>query len=103
MTREPLRVLRWEDPPPSEGSARAARRKPTGSKYDQIAEQLRQRPGVWAVVLESSVGIAGGLTTHIRLGQISCFTPTGDFEATSRHRGDSAVVYARYVGDEDGA
>jgi hypothetical protein len=93
-------VLRWEDPPKSEAAERwyTTRR----SKLSPVADALRDQPGRWAVVFEGPHGRATGMATHIRLGQVRCFTPTGDFDATTRRVGATSVVYARYVG-EDGA
>lgn len=98
MASEPMEVLRWEDPPPATVERRTPK-KTTRSRLEPIAEQLRGRPGEWAVVYEGERGPGLGMATHIRYGQVACFTPTGDFDATSRVRGGTTTVYARYVGD----
>lgn len=94
-----VEVLRWEDPPAAAHPDRKGYRR---SRLERVAEQLRERPGEWAVVLdgEASRGKASGMTFHIRLGQIACFTPSGDFDAVMRRVEDRFTVYARYVGDE---
>lgn len=94
-------VIRWEEPPATESRVSTTRRK-APSKYDLLANELRSRPGQWALVLDDgSSGKASGLATHIRLGQVLCFTPTGDFDAVTRVVDGKYLVYARYVGEED--
>jgi len=94
MSDQP-QVIRWEDPPP----ARSRRSAGVGhSRYSALADQLRARPGQWAMVGEKP-GADGGLATHIRMGQMLCFSPAGDFDATSRRVDGVTRVYARYLGD----
>lgn len=95
---EQVTVIRWEDPKPSTLKPRT--RKPS-SRYAGLAEQLRANPGRWAVVLEGRTGSGTALATHIRMGHMMCFTPAGDFDATIRQSFGHAVVYARYVGDDE--
>jgi hypothetical protein len=94
--REQHKIVRWEVPPPakSRGSSEPS------SGYAGIAAELRANPGRWAVVKEQASRYSG-LATHIRMGQMICFTPSGDFEATTRRLGERTVVYARYVGDSE--
>lgn len=89
-------VIDWQEPP-----ADVLKRRPhktTESRHAPLAEELRAEPGRWALIYDGpSVGKASGLATHIRLGQILAFTPTGDFDAVScRGR-----AWARYVGGDE--
>lgn len=96
-------IIRWENPP-----EQALKRRPwttRTSKLSTVAEELRDRPGDWACVYEGpSKGAATGMATHIRLGQVRAFTPTGDFDAVAatEHTDDGSVhrAWARYVGDD---
>lgn len=67
------------------------------TRYVEIANQLKTRPGEWALILEK-----GHQTTaaRIRSGRISAFRPTGTFEATARNTDEQGrcQVYARFVG-----
>lgn len=91
---EQAQIIRWEEPPPARGTGHHA----TFSRYEGIAKDLTKRPGEWAVVQEKQ-GSGSGLATHIRMGQMTCFTPAGDFDACTRQIDGVATVYARYVGD----
>lgn len=94
------RLLRREDPPPSRQAHRRSRR----SKLDRVAAELRKHPGEWWVIYDGPYsGAAGAMATRIARGQVGCFTPTGDFDATSRSRDGVVIVYARYVGDPEGS
>lgn len=98
MAEQPSAVVRWEEPPPSR-SRNGGR--PVGtysSGYQAIADELRQRPGEWAVVRESATSKGHGLATKIRLGSMYCFTPAGDFEAVERRVDGVNRTYARYLG-----
>lgn len=98
------RVLRWEAPPPPTHPARAR----TGGRqprWNDVAAQLRDHSGTWAVIFSGGHGHtsrAQSLASHIRMGQMRCFTPTGDFEATVRQSGGVVTVYARHLDQEDG-
>lgn len=98
VDERPATLIRREEPPPPAQPARpyTTRR----SKLTPLADELRARPGEWWVVYEGPVGKATGMATHIRLGQMACFAPSGDFDATTRLSNGVTVVYARYVGDE---
>lgn len=43
-------ILRWESPPASH--ARRIGKKCGSSRYDGLLEQLREKPGEWAVILD---------------------------------------------------
>jgi hypothetical protein len=95
-------VIRWEEPP--RAAAQAPRHRTRHSRLEPLAEELRGRPGEWALVFEDeAAGKANGMATHIRYGQLMCFAPAGDFDAVTRKVDAVTQVYARYVGDEDGA
>jgi hypothetical protein len=93
---EPAAVLRWEEPPPAKHNG--AGFGGPASRFAALADELRSRPGEWAVVCESAKA-AAGLATHIRMGQMRCFTPAGDFDAVTRRVDGLTLTYARYVGD----
>lgn len=85
----------------------ASRRGRTPSaEWQSIADQLRRRPGKWALVKS---GINGGFASHIKAGRIVAFAPAGSFEATWRQSAgptaDKAFpggdLYVRYVGEGD--
>lgn len=83
----------WEEP---EGRSRGVR----ASRYHwaEIAEQLKSKPGEWAMVGEN---LPLGSGTYINMGRIRAFQPSGSFEATTRGRtedGKAKKVYARYIG-----
>lgn len=93
-------VLRWEAPPERHGNAAPA--KPL--KYQAAADQLRAKPGEWAVLAEGKTpSSAGGLAARIRRG-VGAFAPAGSFEARQIGPASGSVskVYARYVGGGDG-
>jgi hypothetical protein len=91
-----VKVIRWEDPPPSRSSIPGRARTP--GRFTVVAEQLRANPGRWAVISESD-GPQRGVAYHIRSGAIECFTPRGDFDAVTRRVNGRSLVYARYLGD----
>ncbi|WIM97810.1 hypothetical protein ACTOB_001364 [Actinoplanes oblitus] len=90
-------IIRWENPPPP---ARPGQHL-TGSRWDGVAEILRDERGRWAVVYEGDVNNASSIASVIRMGNVACFRPTGDFEAVSRRSSTTGLttVYARYLGD----
>lgn len=83
--------LKWEEPSPSRTTNR--------SKWREIADQLRERPGEWALVAE---GFKYSVyATYINKGRLAPFEPSGSFEGTSRKREDGKFdIYARFVGDD---
>lgn len=95
-------VIRWEKPPAvRSGGYPLGRGK---SRWGSVAEELRARPGEWALIVEGPVkgangGLASGLATQIRMGQMVCFSPAGDFDAESRLGDGIRKVWAVFVGD----
>ena len=83
--------LKWEEPPP-------AARGPLG--YEETAQQLKAKPGQWAIVATfPRRSNAGTLSHNIRIGRTAAWQPAGDFEAVSRKVGEEVRVYARYLGE----
>jgi hypothetical protein len=86
--------VEWTQPP------KVARSK---TAWDEVADQLRSRPGEWARVARA---VSPATATAIKNGIIVAFRPPGTFDATTGER-DKAKnrcdVYARFVGDEAGS
>lgn len=77
--------IKFQNPP---------RRKRGRTDWVSVAEQLRQRPGEWALVARMSPATV----VRIKRGGYKAF-PAGEFEATSRNvRDKKADIYLRYVG-----
>jgi hypothetical protein len=85
--------MKWEKPPTVQRTGRTP-----DAKYIIIAEQLKENPQEWALIIEQ-----GHQTTaaRIRSGRISAFRPKGAFEATARNTDEQGrcQVYARYIGE----
>jgi hypothetical protein len=90
-------ILRWEDPPPRDARGRTAY-PPPDSKYADLADELRARPGEWALIYNGDKTRATHLATTIRLGQIPVFAR--DFDAVTRTIAGRTRTYARYIGDQ---
>lgn len=79
------------DPPPSKRGARTA-------LYMDVVRDLKDKPGVWAIVkICPTMSIAGTMAHHIREGRYKAFRPLGRFESVSRVVDGKFIVYARYV------
>lgn len=86
-------VLRWEDPPPR------TVRKPTqqgASNWKLMADQMRQRPDVWAFLGTGPAAQA----QHPRIagGKTGNWHPAGSFVATTREIDGEVHLWAKYVG-----
>jgi hypothetical protein len=94
MTKsKPSTVVKFGELPPSD---RATKRKEDSNQA--IADELRARPGEWALVLQADTNVhAWQKASNIKRGILAAFRPFGAFEATTRNGLD---VWARYV---DGA
>jgi hypothetical protein len=75
------------------------------AKWRPVADQLRARPGQWAVIAEGAIRDQNQLLGYIRSGS-GPFAPRGSFEASQRTdpdtvslHGRTGKVYARYVGE----
>lgn len=93
------------DPPPKQ-TARSHRKKPDAHPWAVIAEQLRQRPGEWALCLREVAVNANA----IHSGKIKAFQPAGAFTARTvqTHKRDDRArplidLYIKYVGEPDGS
>jgi len=91
-------VLRWEKPP--KHTAPAGRRGGTWSRWSGVADDLRAHPGEWALVAEGPDNENTSLATHIRMGQMSCFAPAGEFDAEAHRGGGIRKVWAVYLGED---
>ena len=82
--------LKWQDPP-VHGKA--------GRDWAAIVEQLKSRPGQWALVAEvAPVSTANS----IRTGILKAWRPVGAFEARGTNtKNGRADIYARYVGGDN--
>lgn len=93
-----LNTVRFGDLPPDKRSNQV--------KYLEQAEQLKARPGDWALVFE---GVSQSTGNNVRKGTLAAFRPEGAFEVATRNQrrpddgvGDSVVdVYVRYVGGSE--
>ncbi len=94
-------IIRWENPPLS----RRGSGYPQGlgkSQWAEVADDLRAHPGDWALIAEGPVpGPNSGLATQIRMGQMVCFSPAGDFDAEVRRQDHVRKVWACYLGDDE--
>lgn len=95
---DPLYVIRWETPPPAPSHGPG---KP-GRAYVEVAAELRAAPGQWGVIWQGT-GRERVQPNYITSGVIPAFRPPGSFQATLRRVRGLRTVYARYVGDGDGA
>lgn len=96
---EQAEIVRWEEPPPNQARNGGRPVDTYTSRFTAIADELRARPGEWAVVEEIEGHRNRGLATKIRLGSMLCFTPAGDFEAVARQADGITRTYARFLGD----
>lgn len=86
--------LAWEDPPDIT-ALQVAR---------SLADELRARPGEWAVVsTHPTMGTAQSTSSNIRSGRRAIYRPRFAFDATAREVDGEYRVYARYIGPQDGA
>lgn len=83
-------VLRWEDPPPPAVGGNGPRR-----PWALVAAQLRERPGCWALIDDSTTFPA--YTARITAG-VGWWAPRGAFEACVRGVEGRLCMYARFVG-----
>jgi hypothetical protein len=89
-------VIRWEEPRKEHGNSRSQ----AGSPWWDIANELRAKPGCWALVHEGKHGTASGWQNRIKKGSRPAFEPAGSFEAVTNTEAEVTKLYARYVGGE---
>jgi hypothetical protein len=95
-----MSVIRFEDPPTREEHPPTPTFPTTSTRYGVIADELRARPGEWAlIVVYAMPWIARNVVGFIRRGAFNAF-PAGQFEAVARTVDGKHRVYARYVGSE---
>jgi hypothetical protein len=88
-------VLKWEDPSPDGRRGSRKRRSGGTTDWSGILDELRRRPGVWALV---GIAAPASMSTYIKDGCWGRAEP-GEFEATTRDQiAGRGKVYARYVG-----
>lgn len=79
-------ALKFQDPPPR-----------SAAKHQEIAEELRDHPGQWALALEA-VHSTNARVIQQALNRV--YQPAGSFQAVSRKRPDGKFdIYARFLGD----
>lgn len=66
------------------------------TKWAPIAAELRDQPGVWALIGGQTSSRSGGAASNIKRGTWRAFPPAGAYEA----RYVNGQLYARYVGGE---
>lgn len=90
VSNEEIAPVQWvSDPTPSRGERT--------KRFRQLAEQLKERPGQWALAesgLNSYRTQAAVMATRINKGELTTFRPRGSWQAkTSKDE-----LYIRYVG-----
>ncbi len=84
-------AIKFQDPPP-DGKGHSRK-----SKWAGIAEELRSRPGEWALVGEQ---VSASMVTMIKSGRMAGMA-AGEFAAIGRNSNNATRrcdVYARYIG-----
>jgi hypothetical protein len=86
--------LKFEELPPE---VRAGVR----GKHKEAADQLRARPGEWAVVeVYENPSTATSMAHAVRRGSLAAYKPRGAFDAASRRIKGKSHLYVRYVGEK---
>lgn len=69
-------------------------------KHGEIAMQLRERPGEWALVSTAKSAYSmNSMAYQIRAAYYAAYLPRGSFEAAGRTVDGERRVYARYIGE----
>lgn len=85
----------WDDPPEVRDGGQPYR---YHSRWRRISDQLRAKPGEWAVVTVADSSAKSGNTAYqIRTG-VCAGMPAGEFDAVARTVDGEHRVYARFVG-----
>ncbi len=75
----------------------------TKTPWHDVAEQLKERPGEWAVVkVYTSRSQASTDAKRLRDGAFKPFRPAGTFDAWARVVDGEFRVYARFIAETDG-
>jgi hypothetical protein len=82
----------WEAPSPRGG-------KGPPRKWDKRLLPLRERPGEWARVWESTPASARQAVVQLRRGQVGSGVNASQFEFSTRTIDGRGVLYARFIGD----
>lgn len=82
-------VIEWSDPPPVRTRSRTER----SARWDQIAAELKARPGQWAKVAEAAARQTGLISTIKQR-----LAPRGEFEVVTRFSEGVGTAWARYIG-----
>lgn len=87
--------LKWESPPSPQANRRGQ------SKWKDIVDQLKQRPGEWAIVAEPATPERARWTaSNLNNGRYPPMPKDAGFEIRiSAPSGGPYRVYARYVGN----
>src|SRR5690349_20284852 len=86
-------IVRWEDLPPDGRHTRRI----SVCDHAAVAEELREHPGRWALVLAGGAANTA-FASLIRSGGLPAYRPAGSFQAAFRTVADEQRVYARFVG-----
>lgn len=88
-------TVHFEEPPVAHRGRRGVSR-----IKQEIAQQLKDRPGEWAWIRNGkSRGAAASIAYHMKIGTSPAFRPEGSFEAVSRNVDGKYRIYARYIGE----
>ncbi len=92
-------TITWEEPPAVEPGKRGRE-----IKYLDVAEELREHEGEWALISENAWA---SMANQIKSGGLAAFRPRGHFDARAvTIEGASttrAKIYARFVGTPNAA
>lgn len=81
-------MLEWKAPAPK-----------AGTKWQEIAAELRAHPGEWARIVKQG---SSQLAVAIRKGLYTAFRPPEHWEVTVRDvKSSRADIYLRYIGPPD--
>jgi hypothetical protein len=76
----------------------AERPNPDRTDWEAVTEELKARPGEWAVVKTNT---SAATATQIKQGQLRAFRPKQEWEACTRNvdpSGRAEKIYARWIG-----
>lgn len=87
--------VKWDKPPAPRGERTA--------RFKQLSQELKQRPGAWALAedgMDEYRTMAATMASRISSGTLSAFRPAGEYEATSSKDKEtgSTRLFIRYVG-----